>query len=82
MYSLLLELKSINLKNSRDPKTSEQDETALGNAVVNSPVLSLTTQTGLGVLVPPLNLMFRHAKNVRIKNKCTCIYFIITKTYT
>lgn len=35
---------------------------------VNSPILSLTTQNDLGVLMPPLNLTFGHIKNVRCQN--------------
>lgn len=34
---------------------------------VNSQILSLTTQSDLGVLVPPLNLTFRHIQNVRFQ---------------
>lgn len=34
---------------------------------VNSPILSLTTQTDIGVLDPPLNLMFGHTVKVKYK---------------
>lgn len=41
------------------------DQTTTKEEFVNSPILSLTTQNDLGVLIPPLNLTFGHVNIVR-----------------
>eukprot|EP00105_Crassostrea_gigas_P044287 XP_019928435.1 PREDICTED: latrophilin Cirl isoform X2 [Crassostrea gigas] len=47
----------------RDQKGEKQEDTFKEEEFVNSQILSLTTQSDLGVLVPPLNLTFRHIQN-------------------
>jgi hypothetical protein len=44
----------------------ERDEAPEKREYVNSEILSLTTQTDLGELSPPLNLTFHHTKKVFI----------------
>lgn len=43
----------------------ETEKTSQRKAFVNSPVLSLTTQTNIGPLNPPLNLTFKNVQTVR-----------------
>lgn len=43
----------------------QSERTSMKKEFVNSPILSLTTQNDLGVLMPPLNLTFGHIKKVR-----------------
>lgn len=50
----------------RDPDVDKQDKTSK-KAFVNSPILSLTTQTNLGELTPSLNLAFQHINSVRYR---------------
>lgn len=52
---------------TRDQKGEKQEDTFKEEEFVNSEILSLTTQSDLGVLVPPLNLTFRHIQNVRFQ---------------
>uniref|UniRef100_A0A8W8NH25 Uncharacterized protein n=1 Tax=Magallana gigas TaxID=29159 RepID=A0A8W8NH25_MAGGI len=47
----------------RDPMEGQSERTSKKKEFVNSPILSLTTQNDLGVLMPPLNLTFGHIKN-------------------
>lgn len=55
----------MNLNKNRDQSGKSLDHTSTAKEFVNSPVMSLTTQTDLGILVPPLHLTFGHLKNVR-----------------
>ncbi|XP_052693361.1 adhesion G protein-coupled receptor L3-like [Crassostrea angulata] len=59
-----------------DPKRrelkGEQVDKFKQRSFVNSPILSLTTQRDLGVLDPPLNLMFGHT----VKNESTEAYAV------
>lgn len=48
----------------RDQNADKQKEISK-KTFVNSPILSLTTQTNLGELTPPLNLTFQHINSVR-----------------
>lgn len=52
----------IDFKSSRGQIRRDLDQTT---EFVNSPILSLTTQNDLGVLIPPLNLTFGHVNIVR-----------------
>uniref|UniRef100_A0A8W8NLF7 GAIN-B domain-containing protein n=1 Tax=Magallana gigas TaxID=29159 RepID=A0A8W8NLF7_MAGGI len=50
-------------KSVRDPMEGKSEQISKKKEFVNSPILSLTTQNDLGVLMPPLNLTFGHIKN-------------------
>lgn len=52
----------------RDQNADKQKEISK-KTFVNSPILSLTTQTNLGELTPPLNLTFQHINSVRYLKK-------------
>nr|XP_034316532.1 uncharacterized protein LOC105326226 [Crassostrea gigas] len=65
IYKTMAEILPSSLGSAQKADQEEKSETI---TVVNSLILSLTTQTGLGVLVPPLNLTFKHVENVSIKN--------------
>lgn len=55
----------IDFKSSRGQIRRDLDQTTTKEEFVNSPILSLTTQNDLGVLIPPLNLTFGHVNIVR-----------------
>lgn len=55
----------IDFKSNRDQIGRDLDQTSTKEEFVNSPILSLTTQNDLGVLIPPLNLTFGHVNIVR-----------------
>ena len=59
-------------------ENKEERGTTKKKAFVNSQVLSLTTQTNIGALSPPLNLAFKHIQSVSSFN----IFYINTCTYT
>jgi hypothetical protein len=48
----------------------EREEAPEKREYVNSEILSLTTQTDLGELSPPLNLMFHHTTKVTLSLLC------------
>ncbi|XP_065925905.1 adhesion G protein-coupled receptor B1 [Magallana gigas] len=52
----------------------KQGEKSKQRSFVNSPILSLTTQTDLGVLDPPLHLIFGHTvKNESTEMRAVCV---------
>lgn len=55
----------IDFKSSMGQIRRDLDQTTTKEEFVNSPILSLTTQNDLGVLIPPLNLTFGHVNIVR-----------------
>ncbi|XP_065928643.1 adhesion G protein-coupled receptor B1-like isoform X2 [Magallana gigas] len=61
IYKTMSEIMTSDSK--RDQNGEKQEDTFREEEFVNSQILSLTTQSDLGVLVPPLNLTFRHIQN-------------------
>eukprot|EP00105_Crassostrea_gigas_P040575 XP_019924723.1 PREDICTED: adhesion G protein-coupled receptor L2 isoform X2 [Crassostrea gigas] len=56
------------------------DQTTTKEEFVNSPILSLTTQNDLGVLIPPLNLTFGHVNiNESSNMQAVCVSWDFTK---
>ncbi|XP_061181251.1 adhesion G-protein coupled receptor F1-like [Saccostrea echinata] len=61
------------------PTDSGGKDTASDGEIVNSEILSLTTQTDLGILFPPLNLTFQHKhKNKSIHLQALCVSWDFT----
>ncbi|XP_062601622.1 adhesion G protein-coupled receptor L2-like [Saccostrea cucullata] len=84
IYRTISEILQTNTDADRDYKleTIANDEKVRKKEVkeiVNSEILSLTTQTDLGLLFPPLNLTFQHLdKNKSDKFQATCVSWNFT----
>ncbi|XP_078332604.1 uncharacterized protein LOC111126761 isoform X2 [Crassostrea virginica] len=67
------------LPSNSDQETKEEIGTPKKKAFVNSQVLSLTTQTNIGALSPPLNLAFQHIQsNVTTDMQAVCVSWDFT----
>nr|XP_034314353.1 adhesion G protein-coupled receptor E1 isoform X4 [Crassostrea gigas] len=65
---------------SSDQIRRDLDQTSTKEEFVNSPILSLTTQNDLGVLIPPLNLTFGHVYiNESSNMQAVCVSWDFTK---
>ncbi|XP_065940926.1 adhesion G protein-coupled receptor B1-like [Magallana gigas] len=62
----------------KDQSKRSLDHTSREKEFVNSPVVSLTTQNDVGLLVPPLNLSFEHIQNESSKMYAVCVSWNFT----
>ncbi|XP_061181253.1 adhesion G protein-coupled receptor L2-like [Saccostrea echinata] len=81
IYRTISEILRTHSEAERDDelKTNTKDERARKKEIVNSEILSLTTQTDLGFLFPPLNLTFQHLdKNKSGEFQASCVSWNFT----